>query len=92
MVKLLQRPYDRSVQRNLPIPLFVGGASIVVGGWLLGSRYHDWVYQLQGKCDWRPCITAADWPTLIALIGLLVLGFFLLGVATAGAFRRPHQR
>jgi hypothetical protein len=76
---------------KLLLPLIVGAASIVVG-WLLASRYHDLDYQLQGKCDWRPCVTAADLPTLIALIGLLVLGFFLLGVAAAGAFRRPHRR
>jgi hypothetical protein len=91
IAKLLERTYDRSMQRLL-VPLIVGVASVVVGGWLLASRYHALDYQLQGKCDFVPCVTAADLPTLLALTGLLAFGFFLLGVAAAGAFWRPHQR
>jgi len=70
------------------VALVVGVASVGLGGWLLASRYHDFDYQLQGKCDYRPCVTSADLPTVVLLVGLLVLGFFLIGIAATGLIRR----
>jgi hypothetical protein len=68
--------------------LAVGATSVGLGGWLLASRYHDFDYQLQGKCDFRPCVTSADLPTVALLVGLLVLGFFLIGIAASALIRR----
>ena len=60
-----------SIRQRFRVALVVGVASVGLGGWLLASRYHDFDYQLQGKCDYRPCVTSADLPTVVLLVGLL---------------------
>ena len=77
-----------SIGRNLRVILVAGVASVGLGGWLLAGRYHDFDYELQGKCDFRPGVTSADLPTVVLLVGLLVLGFFLIGIAASGLIRR----
>lgn len=70
------------------ISLAVGVACLAVAGVLFAGRFYDIIYQLQGKCDYRPCLTPADSPMLVVLILLPALGFFLLGMAAAGVTRR----
>jgi hypothetical protein len=76
------------MRRGVLVPLVVGVASVVVAGLLLAGQYHVLDAQLQGKCDYRPCVTAKDLPTLFVLTGLLGVGCFLLGVAATVGFRQ----
>ncbi len=76
------------MRRLYLVSLAVGVACLAIASGLLTGRMHDVIYQLQGKCDYRQCIAPADSPMWAVLVVLLVLGFFLLGMAAGGATRR----
>jgi hypothetical protein len=76
------------MRRSSLISLAVGIACLAVASVLLSARFYDIIDQLQGKCDYRPCLTPPDSPMLVVLVILSALGFFLLGMAAAGVTRR----
>jgi hypothetical protein len=70
------------------ISLAAGVSCLAIASVLLAGRFYDIIDQLQGKCDFRPCLTPADSPMLVVLVLLPALGFFLLGMAADGVTRR----
>jgi hypothetical protein len=70
---------------------FAGFLLIVVGLWGGVPALWGILYEVQGKCDYLPCVAPMTWPSLIGFSLLVVVGAIVVAWPIFGRSRQHHM-
>lgn len=65
-----------------------GLALIVLGGWISVRPFLDIVQEVQGHCDYLPCVTRMTAVVLVICGLVIMIGAFAVGMAAGSVQRR----